>query len=1122
MLIFLEIIAEIEQKLIKEHPSVWNNEFKDVNKDDYTTFREHWYTYSITHSNKDFSVILSLVDSPILIGNEMITKMCAEYLYGLEWSYRYINEGFESISIGWSFGYNQSPLLSDVVKVLSALINTDSLPNTKSIVLPHIYPNVVHQLVAITPPDQIEFYLPEEVMLLTRTNSPIVETFMYDVMINRIAGISRAVMPDFNLEHIIVVANMITIFSEERMKIFKERGFIPLINKRTKQKFEVGRLTRSLNTRPKYDPRSRKRFVNQENERKIIKDVVNMMFYIMPDKNVFLSVIGMIMPMNDINVFWENEKIREFTIYADKNISEKATDYIQSLPNVLDKNIAILEHLNISEYDRIPQLNGVIYFNNLYQVTSYIKSIDDKADLFILRVSKRYKFNTKGMENYDIFRLTDLDVSSDGHDFIFVSVKPIDTKILAQWKGVDIIRTKRTDKIELKSEDTENPVKISPSIDFEEVKIQTPQTRKIRSSHSIALEKERMLLPPSDISPHRKKISNEINEIITYVLNLLLTQPNPDDKKNMGEIDIIEVYTGDGQNTITLLKDERIKHVKIHGNKQKLLRTFTSRNVNINKLEFSDEFESEKISGSNIRANIVVIDRERTNINEFKRAYSRYKWAKNSDYVVAGGDTTMYEYYKVPEDVSGSDVEVLWYWNKVDDKLIIIANGVLVRSTPIPYMHKELPFSRFVGVVKPHYFCGRGFPEMVKDTQEEINTFRNMIIDQGKLNIYKMFLVSTRLDLDDEDLIPAPSKHIPVDNEAGESVNSYIQPLEYGGLKPELFNIIEKLEDNAKRQTGIDDRLQSVPTGGTATEQAILKESSLKRIRLILKSNQWGALTRTGRLRLSNIQQFYTQKRVEKITGEDGTISYEEQQMSIPLEGVEIKTDNNIPRVVRIDGYSIWTVDPKLIRSSCDVRVDIEPMLYISKPMQQTKINEAVQVLNAMFPDFTDREKLFEHYIRIHELPPDIKKSSMESEMPDMIKLANLENDEMIKGNPIPPTRGATTEHTQTHLQFAKELGDSFSDEVKKIFGYHVVEEAKRADIEDRRTPEIPGGIVPQGEEGAPSPGMSLGGSPGGAPQPAPVGPNVPATSMSKQNVGRPPMAARDAVPLRNQGRVNI
>ncbi len=104
------------------------------------------------------------------------------------------------------------------------------------------------------------------------------------------------------------------------------------------------------------------------------------------------------------------------------------------------------------------------------------------------------------------------------------------------------------------------------------------------------------------------------------------------------------------------------------------------------------------------------------NINEFKRAYSRYKWAKNSDYVVAGGDTTMYEYYKVPEDVSGSDVEVLWYWNKVDDKLIIIANGVLVRSTPNPYMHKELPFSRFVGVVKPHYFCGRGFPEMVKDT----------------------------------------------------------------------------------------------------------------------------------------------------------------------------------------------------------------------------------------------------------------------------------------------------------------------------------------------------------------------------------------------------------------------
>jgi len=509
------------------------------------------------------------------------------------------------------------------------------------------------------------------------------------------------------------------------------------------------------------------------------------------------------------------------------------------------------------------------------------------------------------------------------------------------------------------------------------------------------------------------------------------------------------------------------------------------------------------------------------NIDEFKRAYSRYKWAKNVDYVVAGGDTSMYEYYDVPEDVTGDQVEVLWYWSRAKDKLIIKANNVLIRSTPNPNMHKELPFARYVGIVKPHYFCGRGFPELVKDTQEELNTYRNMMIDQAKLNIYKTFLVSTRLNLEDEDLVPSPSGHIPVDNEQGESVEKYIKPLEYGGLKPEAFTIVEKLEDNAKRQTGIDDRLQSVQTGGTATEQAILKESSLKRIRLILKVNQWGALTRAGRLRLALIQQFFTQKRVEKVIGEKGEISYEEKNMSVPLEGVEIKVENEVPRVVRIDGYSVWEVKPDLIRNNCDIRIDIDPMLYISKPLQQTKINEAVQVLNMMFPEFIDREKLFEHYMRIQELPPDIKISNQESMFPDMIKLAELENEEMVKGNPVPPTEGATPEHTQTHIKFAEQEGETFSEKIKKMFTYHVVEEAKRADLQDRMTPkEIPGGIPP------PMPGQ---GQPEGMPQPGPNqqaimgrpgAPNVPATSMSKQNVGRPPMSAREVVPARNTGQV--
>lgn len=37
-------------------------------------------------------------------------------------------------------------------------------------------------------------------------------------------------------------------------------------------------------------------------------------------------------------------------------------------------------------------------------------------------------------------------------------------------------------------------------------------------------------------------------------------------------------------------------------------------------------------------------------------------------------------------------VEVMHYWNKQADKYVVIANrNTIIRDTPLPYSHKELP-----------------------------------------------------------------------------------------------------------------------------------------------------------------------------------------------------------------------------------------------------------------------------------------------------------------------------------------------------------------------------------------------------------------------------------------------
>lgn len=438
-------------------------------------------------------------------------------------------------------------------------------------------------------------------------------------------------------------------------------------------------------------------------------------------------------------------------------------------------------------------------------------------------------------------------------------------------------------------------------------------------------------------------------------------------------------------------------------------------------------------------------------IEDFKLFFTGSVWnpLDNAKYVEPGGDTEYYEFYKPPQGLDHSkEVEVLWYWSKKpEDKLIITANDVIIRDGPNIYRHKQLPFARAVDVKRPHSFWGKGEAEILESTQDEINTLRRMVLDRNHLDIDKMFLVSNNLGLNDEDLIARPHGMIPTDD-----VNA-AKPIEYGDIPRSVELSIKLLGDDSTVATGIDPRSASLPTPGTATEAAILKESALKRIRLKMRLLEREFLVRIARLRVANIIQFYAQPKLEKIVGEKGTQQFrtevdklasqgileviggepfKKEFREIPLEDKEFRFDEKgNPQEQAISGTSFFQLKPEFFipvaRGGYDIKFAAGSTLPISKPLMQSKVTEMYDRLIqlAIAGVGFDPVKLGEQLLKVNDLNPDdfkieekIEKGVPEARLEQEVKLAMMENQDLMKGVKVPPTPYSSPVHTRIHAEF--------------------------------------------------------------------------------------------------------
>jgi hypothetical protein len=451
--------------------------------------------------------------------------------------------------------------------------------------------------------------------------------------------------------------------------------------------------------------------------------------------------------------------------------------------------------------------------------------------------------------------------------------------------------------------------------------------------------------------------------------------------------------------------------------------------------------------------------REIINIDDFHRIYGNKPGFYDTSFVAAGGDTSTRSFFQLPRDVNSRDVEVLHYYNRAIDAYWCVANNITIYDGPLPTKHKELPIAVQYQYHVPGRFWGMGIPKVVHMLSEERKAIRRLNLDRTKLNIAGAFLHNSAFDMDDEDAQLVPGRWISVDTNGGD-IRTAIQKLEFGDVPASYFRTEEILLEDIKRAHGIDDRVQGVNVGGTATEAALLKESALKRINMISTTSEMDTILRIGRLKWSNIQFFYPVPRFEKIYEKNEEKS-KKVYKKVTIQGKKfsiVEDDGNKTlKMDEIRGSSALNLDKdmaKYIEGDYDVSIESDIYTPPSRALYQTQMTQTLSMLlgNPITAGVIDPKKAVSWALKAVYEKPDRLLPGEGISTEDMQMLAEAENMVMSAGQPLSPTEGASTEHTMVHLNYTKSAEfQTLPPQIQQLFEFHIMGE-------DQANPATAGG----------------------------------------------------------------
>jgi hypothetical protein len=220
------------------------------------------------------------------------------------------------------------------------------------------------------------------------------------------------------------------------------------------------------------------------------------------------------------------------------------------------------------------------------------------------------------------------------------------------------------------------------------------------------------------------------------------------------------------------------------------------------------------------------------------------------------------------KDKDDDTVVLYHYWE--DERYVVMANGhTIIRDGENPYNDKRKPFvaARCFPTLKEFY--GQGLLAPIQFLQEELNTLRNIALDQGKLNLYGIWAIDENLTLSDADIAVYPGKTFYTEFAGGKPNIAQVFDSQ---LPPDYERLENRVQRDIQSTLAINDYMIGAGSGsaGTASEASMLNASAGNRFRLqaMLANDEF--LVKTADMFLARRQQFLSEGRVFRILGEQG------------------------------------------------------------------------------------------------------------------------------------------------------------------------------------------------------------------------------------------------------------
>lgn len=369
-------------------------------------------------------------------------------------------------------------------------------------------------------------------------------------------------------------------------------------------------------------------------------------------------------------------------------------------------------------------------------------------------------------------------------------------------------------------------------------------------------------------------------------------------------------------------------------------------------------------------------------IEEFKRKFPTSKYpeaAKVQTYgALLNNDATE---YSLRQDLKENEVEVPMFFEKWDDKLTILANGIMLTkpNSPMPFAHKDYPFV-WGGFEELSPFFVYDMPLTIKllDMQDVSNEVLNLTLDMVWRALHEVILVSKGDDIND-DAINAGGI---VDVKDAKNFNK----LEFGSSFG--FQAASSVMDRVRSsiESASVDGPSSGQSGGkpvTAREVLVAREAALEIASLFLQ-NMENMERDKARLRVKNQLDRYKrpvewQQRVgEELTEEAIPVFREISVRDAKLDGGKRGTVNILITEEPRDGETLndvnvenskemsQTIDisPELIRQ---IEFDVEIVANSSvKKSKALEVGEARAFLAdaVAMPDVLDVKNAAEDYVK--------------------------------------------------------------------------------------------------------------------------------------------------------------